>query len=654
MSLMPLTRSIPPPFLLPEQGARRLYRALQFSTTSGRLANEDETKFRIRKHAVESTTAHVRLDLSTASAGNGSSTSGSITLANHRVRNGRKTGRGKNYDLEITAVKGDNPRIPGSRTVRGMANRMPGQQSLSGRHALSKDEKTEALRVALKQLDGTISKKAVDGVGLTNNRFERQPQTDIHAWQSFLRKKPVDEQNKGQEQTIEHENGADSDFAGSKSPMDKQAASTESAATDAAPMPKLDAKKPGSREAKDTKTARDMTPAVLESLDAEQSEGDTQKQDGIPQTEASSNEPLKPAPSSTKSLFEMLFPEEKKPSFLPKPPRKTEKLKPFQWNAGLVPPGRLFTKLPKTNQDIADFSKMEVESPTQDIEEAKARLGHEAKAFGNDLRVLLLTGASANLAESDFFRATPKGEHIEGWTTGIVKVIQGRDANTLKPLSHYFVLFSSEAAARAYLDQTHRLHKLARNHTSLVLPGTIPYPNFDPESSTDKDLNDIRSFSLFPGQGRFSMRPIKRPFTSAMKKLLNNGGIKPLMDLQLNGEGVVLFSLQAGMISAREVHDIIEADGKHRNLRWSLVQGRGIQEIEELMWVDRDEEQQRDLIARRKGAYTRPSSYVLSFTDRFEARRFAREWHRRQLPKIERYQINDVEEPPIVLAEFLS
>jgi hypothetical protein len=150
------------------------------------------------------------------------------------------------------------------------------------------------------------------------------------------------------------------------------------------------------------------------------------------------------------------------------------------------------------------------------------------------------------------------------------------------------------------------------------------------------------------------MRPIKRPFTSAMKKLLNNGGIKPLMDLQLNGEGVVLFSLQAGMISAREVHDIIEADGKHRNLRWSLVQGRGIQEIEELMWVDRDEEQQRDLIARRKGAYTRPSSYVLSFTDRFEARRFAREWHRRQLPKIERYQINDVEEPPIVLAEFLS
>jgi hypothetical protein len=35
--------------------------------------------------------------------------------------------------------------------------------------------------------------------------------------------------------------------------------------------------------------------------------------------------------------------------------------------------------------------------------------------------VLVLNCAPSSLAESDFFRLGPKGNHIQGWTSGIIK-----------------------------------------------------------------------------------------------------------------------------------------------------------------------------------------------------------------------------------------
>ena len=35
--------------------------------------------------------------------------------------------------------------------------------------------------------------------------------------------------------------------------------------------------------------------------------------------------------------------------------------------------------------------------------------------------VLLLSALTKTLEESDFFRLSPRGEHIEGWTSGIIK-----------------------------------------------------------------------------------------------------------------------------------------------------------------------------------------------------------------------------------------
>ncbi|RYP03069.1 hypothetical protein DL764_005418 [Monosporascus ibericus] len=76
--------------------------------------------------------------------------------------------------------------------------------------------------------------------------------------------------------------------------------------------------------------------------------------------------------------------------------------------------------------------------------------------------MLVLSAASKNLMESDFLRLGVKGQHVEGWVSGIVKVIQARDPDTLEPLGHYYILFDSRASAAAYSEEVHRLWRLAK------------------------------------------------------------------------------------------------------------------------------------------------------------------------------------------------
>ena len=47
-----------------------------------------------------------------------------------------------------------------------------------------------------------------------------------------------------------------------------------------------------------------------------------------------------------------------------------------------------------------------------------------------------------------------------------------------------------------------------------------------------------------------------------------------------------------------------------------------------------------------------PGRYVLSFTDRHEARRFVREWHKRPCPLQPQYKLGD-EPPPLANAEIV-
>jgi hypothetical protein len=106
------------------------------------------------------------------------------------------------------------------------------------------------------------------------------------------------------------------------------------------------------------------------------------------------------------SLFEELFPgESKPPENVQKPanalrnsrgPLRDELLRDFDW---------AISKDPRGSRDPA----------------ASARTDEDGYRERRDASVLILTNASKNLSLSDFLRLSPKGEHIDGWASGIIK-----------------------------------------------------------------------------------------------------------------------------------------------------------------------------------------------------------------------------------------
>ncbi|KAI9731090.1 MAG: hypothetical protein M1818_007947 [Claussenomyces sp. TS43310] len=278
-----------------------------------------------------------------------------------------------------------------------------------------------------------------------------------------------------------------------------------------------------------------------------------------------------------------------------------------------------------------------------------------------DASVLILSNASKNLAESDFLRLSPKGEHIEGWTSGIIKVIPGRDPHTLETLGHYFILFSTSAAARAYQDTVVRLHHLARTHAPSPLGSPIP-----PPPGYIKDGEDIHAltqvFTLVPASHKsVSLRMLHPQHHSpSIQRMITAGGHPALVARQSKCEHLVLFSLSAGhsSLTAYELAQMLGRDGRERNLPWALVGGSD-DEIVKLQSKHEsrkaDEEPDFGDLGPDGGRRRRrrpPPRFILSFKDAPEARRFVRAWHRRPFP-VARDRITDGDEAPLVHTELL-
>ena len=119
------------------------------------------------------------------------------------------------------------------------------------------------------------------------------------------------------------------------------------------------------------------------------------------------------------SLFDELFPEEGHPRRKKQKSRKLEKLPAFDWRAGsrIHQPGasRLHAgtigEAPKDS--LAGLKKEPAFQSAQDM------------SNGSGPAVLLISSLSKNLDESDFVRLSPKAEHIEGWSNGLVKGMGG-------------------------------------------------------------------------------------------------------------------------------------------------------------------------------------------------------------------------------------
>jgi hypothetical protein len=393
--------------------------------------------------------------------------------------------------------------------------------------------------------------------------------------------------------------------------------------------------------------------------------------------------------SESLSLFDELFPEESQTRSKREKAaeRKLDKLPAFRWNSAPTATDRRerkrderrlkHEKIPRRESPILEeqalntpmiLNKVDIQHPQHDLE-----LEQEAATLPS---LLVLNGCSKNLEESDFFRLGSRGEHIQGWASGIIKgmilrclalwppylhlaVIPARDRNTLEKLGHYYIICSNHAAARAYQDRTITLHRLARSMKMMEDSGVPIPPGYLQDGEDPEKL--LQGFSLVPAAGQVSLRILRKPYRPPVLRLLKEGGEAARITKESKAGEMVIFSVDIGHITQYELEEALKDDGRRRNLHWKLGREEAGQ-IVKLTYNDHSNNQEEpgertdDSIevyrARKKEEYRKPSRYVISFRDRNEARRFVREWHRRPFPVKRQHRPGD-EPIPIVNAEIL-
>lgn len=251
--------------------------------------------------------------------------------------------------------------------------------------------------------------------------------------------------------------------------------------------------------------------------------------------------------------------------------------------------------------------------------------------------VLVISCASRTLSLSDFIRLSPRGEHIEGWTSGIIRVIPGRDPETLSRQSHYFLLFSTAAAAEAYRDNIRRLHTLSKKYTP-----TGPTSKMAPAAGLLVDGEDVgalvNAFTILPNSQKHLFGSIlKKPYRPAVARMIETGGYHPLITPQADrpGGNLVLLSLDQGRMNAYELGVAIGLDGKQRNLQWRLAGGADDvvllgSKSDPKTLLEEDGEAQEEGRRAQKGSRG-PPRFIVKFRDAVEAGRFVRAWHSRVL-----------------------
>jgi len=278
---------------------------------------------------------------------------------------------------------------------------------------------------------------------------------------------------------------------------------------------------------------------------------------------------------------------------------------------------------------------------------------------------LVLSGTTPTLQQSDFARLAPQGAHMDGWAAGFSSVQQFRDAHTLEPRGSYALRFETPGAAAAYAVDARRRHLLAcravwprrrRNNGGALsrdAQPVRPYELDDEDVGGDDgaDPRDAAAFALAPPVGSLELefgegvewmarrlspagpRPARPPPAVQRDPLRLFRGAGASTDIGAR----VLVALQGGEMTAWGLRDVVRADGADRNLSWALLDG--VEAVLPVPWLT---------AATKRLGKAEPSTlsrlleagppddgelhvrFVVSFREAVEARRFARNWHRRR------------------------
>ncbi|KAK3352989.1 hypothetical protein B0T25DRAFT_543306 [Lasiosphaeria hispida] len=254
--------------------------------------------------------------------------------------------------------------------------------------------------------------------------------------------------------------------------------------------------------------------------------------------------------------------------------------------------------------------------------------------------VLVFSSACTALLESDFFRLARQGQHVDGWAAGMDKVLQVRSPTTREPQGQYFVFFDTRAAAEEYGCEIIARHNLTRNaHPQHDLFEPLPNPTKLPPS-TDPTTT-VKGYTLLPPSLSPSFTLYSR--TEIQQALLAHRGARPrgYEDLWAslardNNSNRVLVKLDGPLTTCDAVRTAIVADGYERNLLWCLREGRSgaVRPVGEPVAIKRsvfNEDEEAVGVSASDSEETGLKRFIVYFADAIEAKRFAREWHKREL-----------------------
>ncbi|KAF2204993.1 hypothetical protein GQ43DRAFT_386738 [Delitschia confertaspora ATCC 74209] len=378
--------------------------------------------------------------------------------------------------------------------------------------------------------------------------------------------------------------------------------------------------------------------------------------------------------TNDRSLLEELFPEVKvKVAAPPVPEERYPKL---------IPP-----------KPIAVLAKEPVKevrkSPSQ---ERREQLTKAFNARGEEITVLKLSNCSTELTESDFRRLVPKGKHIESWVRDgeFYKIIPGRNPLSLERLPEYYLLFRSPEAALAYQKNASRLHRLARFHSPSSIFSAVPPPKGLVEDGEDLDAA-LKKYILAPPYLKLSLNMVLQPYHPWFRALIERGGYKGIVS-NFGEKNIpkVMLHIEGYEPTAHELHDILYRDGYDRGIHWPIRNGpKGVFRQRDLIKYKPKKEsiynnsdsllENMDALNDDFETYNREENgvseaadnasedqklkqhimvklynrWIIEFDDEDMARRFARVYHRRILPKPRTESWRETEIERVCNTEFL-
>lgn len=277
-------------------------------------------------------------------------------------------------------------------------------------------------------------------------------------------------------------------------------------------------------------------------------------------------------PAAPGSIYNQLFPE----SALPNAEAKTS-------DEGVA------QELPQDEDDDTLFISLRNEVRNWLPKEDKQILtAPQPGEYGSQSTVVVISGLSNTLVDSDFYRIIPEGRHVEGWAGGLVKCVQARDSLTYEPLGQYFLMFHSRPAAEAFVKEVQRLHHLSRrllSRNKTLSASTASSSTSSPDSPsappplTDDELAAVQSFTLFPPRitPKIQIHMWGTKLIAQLATRTNIADVVQALKPEAETPARVLLLLNNGAASPAQGLTVAELwltlrdDGRERGVPWALL-----------------------------------------------------------------------------------